>query len=340
VARRRRKFLRRRNRKRKRIDALDKGPQRILLPAPRYFGLLEKATYRGLVTFVRTLVDLTLVQQKAVCIDFRPTVKCFADGTLLFYAELQRILRLNPRSISCRPPRDPVVGQVLCHLGILKQLGYTKHIPSRRDDVVRWQRFSGVMADATKGVGEAIDNLSGISRGQIRNLFRSVTEALTNVTQHAYMELRMDGSGSPSDAGWWMFVREQPTELQVNFCDLGVGVPYSVPKLDKHKNWLKARLSTVLAAVGVHNHQDGETIQVTVAEKRSRFNVTHRGNGFGNMLESIAIADSGVLTIQSNRGSYIYRREAGVETHESRNYHDSIYGTVVGWKIKLKKDSA
>ena len=336
VARRRRKFLRRRKRK----AVIEKGPHSILLTAPAYFGLMEKASYRGVVTFVRALVDITLIQRKQVRIDFRQTVKCYSDGTLLFYAELQRILKRNPRSITCIPPRNSVVGQVLCHLGILKQLGYTKHIPSTRDDVVNWQTFSGVMADATQGVGQAIDNLSGISREQIQNLFRSVTEALTNVTQHAYMEMRMDGSGNPSDAGWWMFVREQPTELLVNFCDLGVGVPYSVPKLEKHQNWLQARLSTVLAAVGVHNHQDGETIQVTVAEKRSRFNATHRGNGFGNMLESIAIADSGLLTIQSNRGSYTYRRAAGVETHESRNYDDSIYGTVVGWKIKLEKDSA
>jgi hypothetical protein len=197
-----------------------------------------------------------------------------------------------------------------------------------------------VFADATKGVGEAIENLSGISHGQIKKMYRSVSEALTNVTQHAYMETRMDGSGSPIDSGWWMFVRQQPDELVVNFCDLGVGVPYSVPKLEKHQSWLQERLSTAFAAVGVDNHRDGETIQVTVAEKRSRFRATHRGNGFGNMLESIVIADSGVLVIHSNRGMYTYRREAGEETQETRNYHDSLYGTLIVWRIKLKEEAA
>jgi hypothetical protein len=258
----------------------------------------------------------------------------------LFYAELKRILKRNPLPLTCRLPKDRVVAQVLCHLGILKDLGYSKHIPSRRDDVVNWQPFSGVFADATLGVGKAIDNLGGISHGQIKKMYRSVSEALTNVTQHAYLEPRMDGSGKADDSGWWMFVREQPDELMVNFCDLGVGVPYSVRNLEKHQTWLQERLSTALAAVGVDYHQDGETIQVTVEEKRSRFKATHRGNGFGNMLESILVAESGVLSIHSNRGMYTFRREAGEEIQETRNYHDSLYGTLIVWRIKLRKEAA
>jgi hypothetical protein len=301
---------------------------------------MENAHHRGVVSFVRELVDLAIVRRKRVCVDFTQTRKCYSDGTLLFYAELKRILKRNPLPLTCRLPRDPVVAQVLCHLGILNDLGYSKHIPSRRDDVINWRAFSGVFADATKGVGKAIENLGGISHGQIKKMYRSVSEALTNVTQHAYMEPRMDGSGTPDDSGWWMFVRERPDELVVNFCDLGVGVPYSVPKLAKHKTWLQQGLSTALAAVGVDNHRDGETIQVTVAEKRSRFTATHRGNGFGNMVESIMVAESGVLSIHSNRGMYSFGREAGEETQQTRNYHDSLYGTLIVWRIKLGKEAA
>jgi hypothetical protein len=342
VAKRQRKeFLRRKLAAKRRWEKQRaQGPNSYLVRAPRFFGLVENAHHRGVVSFVRDLVDLAVVQRKRVCIDFTRTRKCYADGTLLFYAELKRILKRNPLPLTCRLPKDRVVAQVLSHLGILKDLGYTKHIPSRRDDVINWRAFSGVFADATKGVGKAIENLGGISHGQIKKMYRSVSEALTNVTQHAYMEPRMDGSGNADDSGWWMFVREQPDELLVNFCDLGVGVPYSVPKLPKHQTWLQQGLSTALAAVGVDYHRDGETIQVTVAEKRSRFRATHRGNGFGNMLESIAVADSGVLMIHSNRGSYTYRREGGKETQETRNYHDSLYGTLIVWQIKLGKEAA
>jgi hypothetical protein len=293
-----------------------------------------------MVSFLRALVDLTLVKKQRVCIDFRNTVKCYSDGTLLFYAELQRILARRPNTITCKAPRNRVAGQVLCHLGILKQLGYTKDIPSERDDVTHWQRFAGRYADATQGVGQAIDDLQGLGREQIRYLFRSVSEALTNVTQHAYIEQRMDGSGHPSDAGWWMFVREEPDELQVCFCDLGVGVPYSVPRNSKHSTWFSTRMGSVLQAFGIHSHRDAETIQVTVDEKRSRFELTHRGNGFGNMLESVAKAESGRLIINSNRGAYMYSSAAGKATHLTRNYEDSIFGTVVAWSIKLPKGEA
>jgi hypothetical protein len=223
-------------------------------------------------------------------------------------------------------------------LGILKQLGYAKYIPSDRDDVTHWEAFSGILADATRGVGPAIDRLRRLSRDQISVLFRSVTEALTNVTQHAYMNQRMDGSGSGRDAGWWMFVRQEPRELSITFCDLGVGVPYSVPRLEKHKSWLQESLGKVLRAVGVQSHMDGEIIQATVEYKRSRFQQDHRGNGFGNMLESIDRAGSGRLIISSNRGAYIYGRELSKVTQESRNYSDSIFGTVLYWQIKLPED--
>jgi hypothetical protein len=342
VAKRERKeFLRRKlSAKRQREKQSTIGPKAFLLRAPRFFGLWENAHYRGVVAFVRDLVELTIVQRQRVCIDFAETRKCYADGTLLFYAELKRILKRNPLPLTCRLPKHPVVAQVLCHLGILKDLGYSKRIPSRRDDVINWRAFSGVFADATKGVGQAIENLGGITHGQIKKMYRSVSEALTNVTQHAYMEPRMDGSGSADDSGWWMFVREQPDELMVNFCDLGVGVPYSVPKLEKHQTWLQQGLATALAAVGVDYHRDGEIIQVTVAEKRSRFIATHRGNGFGNMLESIAVAESGVLIIHSNRGMYTYKREGGQETQQTRNFHDSLYGTLIAWRIKLRTEAA
>jgi signal transduction histidine kinase len=100
---------------------------------------------------------------------------------------MQRILERRTGCIKCLPPRDSVARQVIAHLGLLEQMGYQMKIPSDRDDVIHWQVFHGVKADATQGVGEAIENLPNLPRTQIAKLFRSVSEALTNVTQHAYM---------------------------------------------------------------------------------------------------------------------------------------------------------
>lgn len=311
----------------------------IRLRAPKYFELLYAASRRLLVKFLRRLVELTLVENRVVRIDFRETLKFYSDGTLLFYAELQRILKRRPKSVWCYPPREPVAQQVLSHLQLFDQMGCRKVILSDRDDVTHWETFFGTEADATKGMGQAIANLPMLPQTQLGKLFRSVSEALTNVTQHAYFEPRRDGTGISPEKGWWMFVRQEPDELTVVFCDLGLGVPYTVPKLEKHASWLPRRLASVLRAIGVHTHQDGETIQVTVEEKRSRFKAEHRGNGFANIIETISAAGTGRVMIYSNRGAYVYSLREGKESQRAYNYESSIHGTVVAWHIMLPKES-
>jgi hypothetical protein len=311
------------------------------LVAPKHIALLNWDSHRALVQFLRELVDLTLVQNRVVLIDFRPTLKFYSDGTVLFYSELQRILKRRPNSVRCLPPKEPVALQVLSHLKLLRLMGSDMAVASDRDDVTHWETFSGVQADATQGVGEAIASLPRLPMNQLGTLFRSVSEALTNVTQHAYIEPRRDGTGTDTERGWWMFVRQEPDELSVLFCDLGVGVPYTVPRLQKHAGWLAQRLASALQAVGVHTHQDGETIQATVEEKRSRFKEEHRGNGFANIVETIPAAGRGRLLIYSNRGAYTFdRRDDGTEEQRAYNYAESIHGTVVGWHIKLPKENA
>jgi hypothetical protein len=126
----------------------------------------------------------------------------------------------------------------------------------------------------------------------------------------------------------------------VSFCDLGVGVPYTVPELEKHSSWLQTRLKSLLRAAGVHTHQEGEIIQATVDEKRSRFQLQHRGNGFANMVEAITSVGNGKMHIVSNRGAYTFEKSGTHEDARAFNYSESIYGTVIGWHITLPKEAA
>jgi hypothetical protein len=150
----------------------------------------------------------------------------------------------------------------------------------------------------------------------------------------------MDGTGRAEDRGWWMFVREEPETLTVVFCDLGLGVPYTVPNSSKHASWLETRMADVKRAIGLHTHRDGELISATVEEKRSRFKKEHRGNGFANMVETINAVEGGILRIYSNRGLYGYQKRDGQIEQITQNFGDSIYGTVVGWHITLPKEAA
>lgn len=304
------------------------------------FGLSAQR-HRPMVDFLRRLVSLTLEQNQIVALNFGDTKKLYPDGTLLFLAELSRILQRRPESVRCiRIPSDPVVRQVFSHLGIFGLLQCPRSFASDRADVVHWQCFSGVQADFTLGAGEAIEKLPRLNRNHVKVLYRSASEALTNVTQHAYSEPRMDGTGIPDDRGWWMFVREEPETLTVIFCDLGLGVPHTVPNSGKHASWLETGMANVKRAIGHHTHRDAELISATVEEKRSRFRKDNRGNGFANMVETINAVEGGILRIYSNRGFYAYQKHEGETEQIVQNFSNSIYGTVVGWQITLPKEAA
>lgn len=313
--------------------ALRKGEKARTIIAPSFFNLLSAKNHRELCTFLRTVKDLTIKQRRKVCIDFRRVKQFYPDGMLLFYAEVQRILVKRPGSLGCVLPGDPVAVQVLSHLGLLAQFGCSRSVRSSRHDVVHWQVYSGTDADATQGLGAAIESLPLGAKKNNGTLFRSVSEALTNVPQHAYSEPRHDGMTEPGDQGWWMFVRREPGTVTIMFCDLGLGVPYTVPRDHEHEGWLKRRLGAITKSFGVAQHEEGETIRVTVEEKRSRFKMDHRGNGFGNMLETVARCGNGKIEIFSNRGAFSYRCKGTNERSKSYNYADSIYGTVIGWHI-------
>lgn len=310
------------------------------LLAPQEFAL-DTNRHEPLVAFLRQLVSLTLGQNLTVALNFRDTKKLYSDGTLLFLAELNRILQRRPASVKCiRIPPDTVVREVFSHLGIFALLSCPRTFASNRADVVHWQLFSGIQADFTQGAGEAIDKLPCLSRDHVKVLYRSASEALTNVTQHAYTKPRMDGTGVSDDRGWWMFVREEPETLTVLFCDLGLGVPHTVPNSGKHDSWLEKALAGAKRAIGLHTHRDGELISVTVEEKRSRFRKDHRGNGFANMVETINAVEGGILRVYSNRGLYYYQKHNGDTRQAAQNFSNSIYGTVVGWQITLPKEAA
>ncbi|MDO8465413.1 MAG: hypothetical protein Q7S46_09220, partial [Gallionella sp.] len=100
-----------------------------VLRAPDIFTIVEKNNRRKLLRFLGRLRETVVIRKHAVRIDFTNTQKMFADGTLLFYAELSRINRLKGSAeVRCLPPRNEKVAQVLKQVGIFDLVGYRRKI--------------------------------------------------------------------------------------------------------------------------------------------------------------------------------------------------------------------
>src|SRR5690606_34838002 len=113
-------------------------------------------------------------------------------GTLLFYAELNRLRKIFPnKSFKFLRSRDVIVNQVLEHLQFYAMAGFVSGVKPTRDDVISWRTATSVVTDG-RPAGELIETYESLSRDEIRHIFRGVSEAATNAVEHAYVASRGD----------------------------------------------------------------------------------------------------------------------------------------------------
>jgi len=197
-------------------------------------------------------------------------------------------------------------------------------------DVFHWQYATGVAVDPN----QADPILKGI-KGQIPNDFKKIVvgveEAMDNAVHHGYIETRGDrlsGNIEADGRRWWLFAEVLDNWLHVNFCDLGIGIPRSLPR-----RW-KEEAGDIVRLTLSKGKKDVRMIRRSFEVGRSRTELEHRGKGLKNI--AAAARDlGGVLTIHSNAGCV--RRDYRPERKQMNDVSHklSIMGTVVQWSIPL-----
>jgi hypothetical protein len=313
-----------RRRKRKTAKAWEKYIQ---IKAPDVFTVGREEARRKLLRFITRLRNVSVVDKRWVCIDFTGTQKMIADGTLIFFAELSRLRRLTiscPIRIRCKPPRSTKVAQVLKQVGIFKLLGFRKKIETTFPDVIHWRSASG-----REVIGAEYDSVLGNYDGRIadalgQKFFRGLTEAMTNCHHHAYISVRADRLNATNEPKeWWMFSQEKEGWLTVVFCDLGIGIPGSLPV---QKPSLYQRIMTTFAS-----ELDAHAIQEAIASSKTRTGKHHRGKGLKQLIDVVSSASGGRVDIFSNKGCFTLKSDK----EDICEFKDSILGTLIQWSVPI-----
>jgi hypothetical protein len=119
-------------------------------------------------------------------------------------------------------------------------------------------------------------------------------------------------------------------ELTITFCDLGVGIPQTLPSL-----YPIERIREYLSILPGVKPPDASMIQAAVELGRSATGQTHRGKGLSRDLRRfIQFANAGEMFIFSNRGMYKYSGKHGEQT---RDFRRSIHGTLIKWRVPMSK---
>lgn len=304
---------------------------RFILVAPRVFGLTVQAARTELLRFLCDLRRITILCHSTVCIDFSKTKQMYPDGTLLFAAELDRILRAahNKSVITCTYPSDDVVEQVLQHLGLLQAMRRSPRLSVTADNVRYWKLLTDTVASGEKAATLAEEyqkHFSGRNR-----MYDGLVEAMTNCVQHAYIKPRPDGTGLRPDKRWWMFSEERDGKLTVVFCDLGIGINIS---LSSGGRWGLDKVRELMQTLARKNSVS-RYIKVATMLGKSSTAESYRGKGLQDLKSVVESVDNGWIEILSNEGRY---RFSGCNTPEQlHDFSDSILGTLILWQIPIPK---
>jgi hypothetical protein len=304
------------------------------IKAPKIWSLHEPNQRRELTKFIKTYRAAMLQGSGGAIVDFSLIVTIYPSGGLLVYAEMDRIRRLvkDRRRLRCKPaPPTSLAHQVLKQVGMYALLDHpTDNVPTSHQSVVHWRNATGVRAQGEEG-WSVIENAEGeLSEALKGSLYKGITEALTNAVHHAHQANRKDGTNIQGDKRWWMFSQQREGFLTIVFCDLGIGIPNSLPlKRNSKLNALLAKLKG--------DKSDVQSIRIATELGETRTLEDNRGLGLSEILDAARKAEQGGCVIYSNRGQFGFAYDGRVIENQ---YSQSIYGTLIEWRVPLTEDFA
>lgn len=310
-------------------------PRSVPVTAPKEVGLHNRSLQTQLVKFLR-LLRKECTRNKSVRINFGLTEKVYSTGMLLMLAEIDRIHRSlnNECTLTCSYPKDEIVEKVFQQVGLLQIFKKPHRLKITKEDktVINWNYASDVSVNqrSADAIMQAIRNQ--IPKGY-QKLVTGVGEAMDNAVHHAYIRPRGDRLSGRQDADerrWWVFAEVLDGWLHVVFCDLGLGIPVTLPE-----RWSEQITDIVRLTRLSPGKRDSRMIRRSLELGRTRTEQDHRGKGLKRNILKAAEELGGRLHVYSNMGVVGVDCKNGASKYSLGAYDESILGTVIQWSIPI-----
>lgn len=289
------------------------------IKAPRIFDILDPENRGDLLHFIETISNAAAKTHAKIRLDFYHTEKMVVSGTLLFRAHMTKLCQQYPATVfKCSKPKSRKISEVLTKIRLLALFSQDFHVNPHHSDVIHWNLAEGKGAD-----GEKFESILGAYDGTLsprlsKGLYLGITEAMTNTRHHAY-PIKTQGTE------WWMFSQERHGWLTVAICDLGVGIPATLPDKQPY-TW------AVIKRAFNGKATDAKIMETAIRLKRTRTHHGHRGKGLTQLANVVdQTQHDSSFFIYSGKGCYA-KSNKKVILHD---YESPISGTVITWKLPL-----
>lgn len=223
------------------------------------------------------------------------------------------------------------IKRLLCQMGYFELLHLEKpstEWPQKKTTFIPFKRGQAKAENSgqlAKRLRVEIEALVG-HRIKRHFLFEGLSEAITNVGQHAYRDV-----GDCRRKQWWLSAsyNAETRLLCVTFYDQGDGIPRTLPR----SRWFE------VAKDVFNSWTDSQKIQAATDIGRSSSGMEERGKGLQNLVEFAKAHSSGRLSIYSLCGMYLqsFSNDGSVckQTSARRDFENSIGGTLIEWSVNL-----
>jgi len=200
-----------------------------------------------------------------------------------------------------------------------KDVKFVRYLKGKCGDI---QKTLELKEEIIKVVGEKVSKWVILQGG--------LSEAITNVSQHAYPA---DLGFKDKDKNWYLTGSYDETRkvLKIVFYDQGIGIPKSLPA---SQIWEKIIL--VLSKLTKNEQKKDEVLLKAAVElDRTSTGEQDRGKGLQDLLDFIRERGDGYLSIMSLHGLYKHEILGGKTKIKTENFPMPVCGTLIIWSASL-----
>ncbi len=251
-------------------------------------------------------------------------------GALVLVAEIFRWTKIpTARRLKAASPSqwNPEVRKLLNDMGFFELLGLGAFAQmNTNNEGIRYVKFrTGKKSDGEAPVELLTDDLEPLVGEMPDNhyLYAAVTEAMTNVRQHAYQHDRVV-------TNWWLSASHhaEKEEVRILVYDQGSGIPGTLPK----------KLTQDVVSILRNDHAG--LIEKAHDLARSASKEEHRGHGLKRDVRGYLerLNCCGYYRVISLRGEYTYKKLASGTSAEKHNHDNPLKGTLIEWSLTLPNE--
>lgn len=265
--------------------------------------------------------------KKTIVFDFSHVQIMYPDAVIYLLGTLCALKNRHSNVfLRCNHSMSERTKEVLHQVGLLKLLNWHCQIEPKREDVKHWRVAQSNQTDG-KYYDDILKHYDGTLTKTLQDgFYRVMIEAMGNAVAHAYeQELMEEHPYKIRD--WWIFSQEKDGMLTVVICDVGVGIPTSLPYKANTLDIIKSFLGSSKS----HSH----AIESAIKYSSTRTMQKHRGKGLHQIVTLLGDIPNSSVSIRSNKGLYIQHTADFTKSTKALDSKSGIIGTIISWSIPL-----